>query len=408
MSPIPVQVFRDYIIEKLRKVNPFLVFAIIETSFVLGGAVVHIPNAGASPTVVKNRSSFPAAAVQRTDSFVTYALDVFTTTPTFVTWHEENEISYDKTDSVLNDHVLTLMEAVGDDILYKWVTGIKADGTADVIPAANIIKTSGAAVAATEEGQTGYRKAFTYDDLLTAQSMMNKMSVPKTDRYALLESYQYKQLIDSLSSNQMAAFQHAADLENGVVGKLAGFNIMERASVLAFNGNTPIAPGTALSAASNIGALCWQKDSVALALGEIKPFQDDDNPLYYGDVFSAAVKAGGRCRRQDWKGVIAIVQDAASGPVAPTISGDNSVALTAGTTPKNRTYATSNGAGVTASTDAEWLAVAANGNKVTFTPLAYAYEADAPESRSATVVVGIADTNVSMNVTVTQPMAANA
>lgn len=310
MSPIPVQVFRDYIIEKLRKVNPFLAFAIIETAFVLGGAVVHIPNAGASPTVVKNRSTFPATAVQRTDSFVTYALNVFTTTPTFVTWHEENEISYDKTDSVLNDHVQTLMEAVGDDILYAWVTGIKSDGTNDTIPAKNIIKTTGSAVAATEDGQTGNRKAFTYADLAKAQALMNKMNVPKTDRYALLESYQYQQLIDSLSSNQMAAFQQTADIANGIVGRLAGFNILERSSVLAFNGNTPIAPGTALGADSNLGALCWQKDSVALALGDIKPFQDDDNPQYYGDIFSAAVKAGGRCRRQDWAGVIAIVQDA--------------------------------------------------------------------------------------------------
>lgn len=312
MSPIPVQVFRDYIIEKLRKVNPFLAFAIIENAFVLGGAVVHIPNAGASPTVVKNRSTFPATAVQRTDSFVTYALNVFTTTPTFVTWHEENEISYDKTDSVLNDHVQTLMEAVGDDILYAWVTGIKSDGTADSIPAANIIKTTGAAVAVTEDGQTGTRKAFTYTDLANAQAKMNKMNVPKSDRYALLESYQYQQLINSLSSNQMAAFQQTADIANGIVGRLAGFNILERSSVLAFNGNVPVAPGTALSATSCLGALCWQKDSVALALGDIKPFQDDDNPQYYGDIFSAAVKAGGRCRRQDWAGVIAIVQDAAA------------------------------------------------------------------------------------------------
>ena len=312
MSPIPVQVFRDYIIEKLRKVNPFLAFAIIESAFVLGGAVVHIPNAGTSPTVVKNRSTFPATAVQRTDSFVTYALNVFTTTPTFVTWHEENEISYDKTDSVLNDHVQTLMEAVGDDILYQWVTGIKSDGTADVIPAANIIKTTGSAVLATETGQTGNRKAFTYAELAKAQAMMNKMNVPKADRYALLESYQYQQLIDSLSSNQMAAFQQTADIANGIVGRLAGFNILERSSVLAFNSNTPIAPGTALSSTSNLGALCWQKDSVALALGDIKPFQDDDNPQYYGDIFSAAVKAGGRCRRQDWAGVIVIVQDAAA------------------------------------------------------------------------------------------------
>ena len=216
MSNISVQIFAKYIIEKLRKANPHLKFAVDESTNVLGGAVVHIPNAGASPTVVKNRSSFPATAVQRTDSFVTYALDVFTTTPTFVTWQEENEISYEKTDSVLNDHVQTLLEAVGDDVLYKWVTGIKADGTADSIPAANIIKTSGAAVAVTETGQSGQRKAFTYADLAKAQSRMNKMNVPKDGRYALLESYQYQQLIDSLYQADLL-LQENAVLNIGVI-----------------------------------------------------------------------------------------------------------------------------------------------------------------------------------------------
>ncbi len=310
ISKIPVEVFANYIVEKLRKVNPFVGFAVEESAFVLGGAVVHIPQAGSSPEVVKNRSTFPATAVMREDSFVDYALGVFSTTPTHVTWHEENEISYDKTDSVLNDHVATLIEAVGDDLLYSWVAGLK-NGAAETIPAANIIKTTGAAVAATEEGQTGSRKAFTAADLAAAQTRMNKMSVPKGDRYALLESYQYEQLLDSLSSNQMAAFQQTADLASGIVGKLYGFNIMERSTVLAFNGNVPVAPGTAYTADTCVAALCWQKESVAVAKGEIKPFQNTDDPQYYGDIFSAAVKAGGRCRRADWAGVIAIVSDKA-------------------------------------------------------------------------------------------------
>ena len=329
ISKIPVEVFANYIVEKLRKVNPFLVFAVIETAFVLGGAVVHIPQAGASPEVVKNRTTFPAQAVQREDSFIDYALNVFTTTPTHITWHEENEISYDKTDSVLNDHVETLIEAIGDDILYCWVTGLKANGTSDVIPAKNIIRTTGADVAVTEEGQVGMRKAFSYKDLAKAQSLMNKMNVPKTDRYALLESYQYEQLIDSLSSNQMAAFQQTADIANGIVGKLAGFNIMERSSVLAFNGNTPIAPGTAFSANTCIGALCWQKDSVAVAKGDIKPFQNTDDPQYYGDIFSAAVKVGGRCRRADWAGVVAIVQGTASGASSSASAASSAAASSA-------------------------------------------------------------------------------
>lgn len=313
LSAIPVEVFQTYIVEKLRKENPFLNCAVDESSDVLGGSVVHIPQAGKAPSVVKNRDTFPATAVQRGDSSITYALDVFSTDPTHVTWHEENENSYDKTDSVLNDHIATLVEAIGDNMLYAWIKGMKKSGSSlvdDIIPAKNRITTTGAETAVnTTDGQAGTRKALTYKELQTAQAMMNKAGVPKTDRYCLLESYMYQQFLDSLSANQMAAFQNSADLKNGIVGRFAGFDIMERPSVLAFaSGGTPLVPGTAFGTDTNIGCLCWQKLSVAKAVGDIKPFQDNDSPTYYGDIFSALVKTGGRCRRADWKGIVVIVQ----------------------------------------------------------------------------------------------------
>lgn len=315
ISQIPVEIFAAYIIEKLRKTNPHIGLAVSENNFVLGGAVVHIPQAGASIPVVKNRKTFPAAAVQRGDSMVTYALDVYTTDPSHVTWHEGAEISYDKTDSVLNDHVSTLVEVVGDTILYNWINGLKHNGTAyvaDVIPAKNIIKTSGGATAVnSSDGQTGTRKAFRYADLMNAQALMNKQNVSKENRYALIESYMYQQLIDSLSANQMAAFQQSADIANGILGKLCGFSILERSSVLAFTAaGTPLLPEQALDADSNLATLCWQKDCVAVAKGDIVNFETLKDPTYYGDIFSMLVKMGGRARREDWSGVLSIVQGA--------------------------------------------------------------------------------------------------
>jgi len=315
ISAIPVEVFQTYIIEKLRRTNPHLQHSTDESSQVLGGSVVHIPQAGKSPEVVKNRKDFPATAVRRGDTFVTYALDVFSTDPTHVTWHEKNEISYDLTDSILNDHVDTLVESVGDNMIFNWVRGLKYDnGTsayvADIIPESARINTTGVAADVNpEDGQTGQRLAFSYKELQKAQAMMNKANVAKTDRYAMIESYQYQQFIDSLSANQMAAFQASADLANGIVGRFAGFNVMERSSVLAFAAaGTLLAPEEALESDSNLASLCWQVGSVARAEGDIKPFQNVDDPQYYGDIFSALVKIGGRCRRQDWKGIIAIVQ----------------------------------------------------------------------------------------------------
>lgn len=304
---IPAEVFANYVVEKLRRTNPHVGLASDESQYVKAGAVVHIPQAGASPNVEKNRSTFPAVATRRGDTSVTYALDSYTTEPVHVAWAETAELSYDKTDSVLADHVATLMEAVGDNILYDWVAGVK-NGAADVIPTTNIVECSGA-----QEpieigvGVTVTRNAFSYKDLEKAQYLMNHQNVPKTDRYVLLESKMYQQLLDSLSANQMAAFQAAADLKNGVCGRLFGFDVLERSSVLLFAGNNPVVPGTTVTNTMNPAALCWQKDCVTVAKGDIMPYQDYGNPQYYGDIFSAEVKMGGRCKRADWSGVVAIV-----------------------------------------------------------------------------------------------------
>lgn len=304
---IPAEVFANYVVEKLRRTNPHIGLASDESQYVKAGAVVHIPQAGASPNVVKNRSTFPAVATQRGDGSVTYALDSFTTDPVHVTWAETAELSYNKTDSVLGDHVSTLMEVIGDNILYDWVAGLK-QGVADNIPVANIVESTGALDDIELGGGVSVkRNAFTYKDLEKAQYLMNHQNVPKTDRYALLESKMYQQLLDSLSANQMAAFQAAADLKNGICGRLFGFNILERSSVLLFADKSPVVPGTEIVNTMNPAALCWQKDCVTIAKGDILPYQDTANPLYYGDVFSAEVKMGGRAKHQDYAGVVAIV-----------------------------------------------------------------------------------------------------
>lgn len=313
---VPQEIWNSYIVEKLWKVNPHLNLCADESQHVQGGSVVYIPQAGAKPTVVKNRSTYPATAVQRNDTAVMYALDVWTTDPTHIPVADKLEISYAKTDSVLGDHVNGLAEAIGDEILYRWVYGVKpaAGGstTTGTLPTSRQIATSGAAIAVNSiDGQTGTRKAFSYKELQTAQAQMNKDAVPKEGRYAMLESYLLQQFIDSLSANQMAAFQQSADLAKGVVGSFAGFQILERSTVLSFtSAGVPIVPGTALAATDNLAALCWQKDCVTKASGDTKLFQDLENPLYYGDVYSGLVKMGGRSKREDWKGVIAIVQAA--------------------------------------------------------------------------------------------------
>lgn len=314
---VPQELWVSYIVEKIFKTNPHLKLCFDESKFVKGGSIVYIPQAGAKPNVVKNRASLPATAVKRADTAIMYGLDEFTTDPTLITWSEGMEISYNKTDSILGDHTNTLVENLGDEMLYNWVRGFKptagGGSTVEYLPVGRQIETSGAATAVnSEDGQTGMRKATHYKEFQTAQARMNKDGVSKEGRYAMLESNMYQEFIDSLSGNMMAAFQASADLKNGIVGSFAGFTFLERSSVLAFDPTTkqPILPGEALEADSNLSALLWQKDSVTKATGDTELFQDFGNPLYYGDIHSGLIKHGGRCRREDWRGVMTIVQAA--------------------------------------------------------------------------------------------------
>lgn len=315
-NKIPQEFWVSYIVEKLRRTNPHIALCTDESKFVKGGSVVYIPQAGASPNVVKNRAFGAAVAVQRGDTAIMYGLDVFTTDPTAITYAEGAEISYEKTDSVLADHTDSLAETIGDELTYSWIRGIKpaANGatTVEFLPVGRRLATLGAATAVNSaDGQTGTRKACTYVEFDTMQARFNKDNVPKTERYAMLESFMLKEFQNSLTANMMAAFQGTADLANGIVGKYAGFSILERSSVLAVAANgTFRVPGEAIAATDNLASIFWQKGSVSKALGSTELFQDMGNPLYYGDIHSGLVKMGGRCKREDWKGIGLVVQTA--------------------------------------------------------------------------------------------------
>lgn len=305
LKAVTVEIWTEYIIGNIFKLQTFLQYAYDESRYVLSGSVVHIPQAGAKPTVVKNRSSYPAVAVQRTDTDVTYPLDVFTTDPTHIAKAETLEVSYDKMGSVLDEHVQSLGETIGDEILYTWRP----------TAAAQILRTTGGSVASHLSGTTGNRKKFLKEDLKAAQTRMNAQGIPAANRYALFDAETYAQLMeDSSLVVRDGANGGELNLGEGVIRKLYGFNILDpRMTTLRYdNSGTPVPkPLNAADATDdNAAVLCWHKDAVSKAVGTTDFFENKSDALYYGDVYSALQKVGGRKRRSDGKGVIAIVQGA--------------------------------------------------------------------------------------------------
>jgi hypothetical protein len=302
---IQKEIWQDHIEGNLFKNNEFLLASTDAGQYVLQGKVVHIPQAGALPTIVKNRSSIPATVVQRADTDITYTLDEYTTDPILIPNAETFELSYNKRESVLSEYEASLRQTVADNLLIDWAP----TGSTGVV-----VRTTGTTTGTTLAGTTGNRKKLTVNDLKNAQLQLNKQNVPMEGRYALLSADLFQQLTDDMSVTQYRDFSAAYDVKDGVLGRLFGFNIMMRSGVVTYTNDTaPVVNpyGATPHVDDNDGVLCWQIGAVERALGQIRFFEKIGDPTYYGDVYSVSVRLGGRRRRSDALGIVAIIQTAA-------------------------------------------------------------------------------------------------
>jgi hypothetical protein len=307
----------SYLVANLFKDQAFFNYCKREDEFVLNGAVVHIPQAGAKPTVVKNRSTLPATVIKRTDTDIVYLLDEFSSDPTLISLAEQYEESPEKMGNVLGEHVETLRENIGDELIFNWLSAFAASGAGSpsaAIAAAPMLRTSGAAVANHMPGSaTGNRKLFVKEDLLKAKTLMNKQNVPKGERYALFSS----ELLDQLNQdpdikNRVLDRDAEPETSGGSLVRIYGFNILERSYTATYSNTAIKAIGANTAATDNDVVVCWQRNSVALALGDVDVLEEKRSPIYYGDIYSAVMRAGGRKTRRNAEGVVAIVQDASA------------------------------------------------------------------------------------------------
>jgi hypothetical protein len=303
LAGVEVEVWTEYISNNLFKGVEFLKNCWRSDQYVLQGKVVHIPQAGSKPTVVKNRSTIPATAVKRNDTDIVYALDEYTTDPTVIEDAANVQLSYDKMSSVIGDHIGALNETICDNILFAWAPSAST----------SILRTTGATTyAAHTTGGTGVRKGFTLSDLKKAKVALDKQNVSKVGRCALMSYDMWAQLEDELKATNAKDFSLLNDATNGVIAKLYGFDITATNSTVIYtNAATPVvrAVGALGAATDNDAVFCYQKDCVELALGEIKFFEQTNHPQMYGDVYSGLVRMGGRKRYENGLGIVAIVQE---------------------------------------------------------------------------------------------------
>lgn len=284
------------IIEGLFPDDSFMSKSINDSKYVYEGKKVHVPQAGAAPKVEKNRSVVPATAKKREDTDLEYEIAEFTTDPIYIPNAENYELSYSKRESVVRVARNELMENVAAEMLMNWAP-----------ESTETYEATGAEVDAYQTSATGKRKMINRQDVLNLMTQFDRQNIPQNGRFLLLDAVMYGRLLSDLTESDKNMFLASADAAKGVLGNLYGFNIMKRSEVLRYS-NAKSAVAASSSTATDLPAgLAWHMDAVSRALGDVKVFANDGDALYYGDIVSFLIRTGGHKRRQDKKGVIAVL-----------------------------------------------------------------------------------------------------
>lgn len=310
---LELEIWKKSIEEKLLQDNTFLNhISDVSADNILGGKIVHIPQAGEPSKVVKNRQTLPAEVKMRKDTEVLYKIDEYTTDPVHIPHAETVELSYDKRKSVLDQDIANLSEEVAEGMLTNLV--ISPVGDNKELPKTSILETTGTANTAANYlvGTTGNRKKWTLADLQRMQNFFRHQKAWKEgEMYALIPANAVLDLFpaDSPVTATYMASVSEAERRLGVIYKVQGFNIMVRSSVYVLGADKDFkAFGSVAEAGDSEGAIFWNKQMVEKAIGTFESFERPNDPQYYGDIYSFLVRMGGRARRKNFEGVAVLKQ----------------------------------------------------------------------------------------------------
>ncbi len=266
---------------------------------------VHVPNAGAAPTVTRANSTYPVAITERTDTDVNYDLTNFEIGPVRLGWADGLQLSYPKVQSITNDFMGNMSEHMQKYICSQWweYSASRLISTTSTTTATNWLGT----------GATGSLRVLTGDDVRKAAEALDRDKFPAGDRYLLLDYKMYWQLLKDVSYNDarievLGGFQSTID-------NVYGFKVIQLPFVAAVTANdttaTMITPTAAdgsftWAAANRPIGLAFHKSAVSFAWTAPKPFSQNNDPTMFGDILSASVYGGGKFRRTSANGVIAI------------------------------------------------------------------------------------------------------
>lgn len=268
----------------------------------INSTVVHVPSAGALQGVQRGTVSLPLAVTTRTDNDLSYNLTPFRVPPTQLDWAEKFQLEYDKVQSITRDLSGNLSEDFAKWIMSQWY--YKA--------ATSLVATTGSSTTTNWLGGSaaGALKHILGADVRSAAKIMDGQKVNAADRFLLLDYEMYWQLLGDMAYD--ATRVEVIGGLTATIDQIYGFKVIQMPYVASVTTadviKEPAAAGGGFTFASTdrpIG-LAIQKDCVSFASSPIEVMTLENDPTYYGSILSSIMYGGGKYRRYDGKGSVAI------------------------------------------------------------------------------------------------------
>lgn len=208
------EVWTGELIKSLRgKMEGTWLDGVPDQSSIAQNNVIHLVDVGADPKVLVDNTTYPLTVQALADGDKTFTLHKFQSQPTPITDDELYALSYDKMGRVKESHT----NAINDKKFTMAAHALCATANTAKTP---VLGTSGAPDGATK------RLKMTIADVIAMKKAMDKLGVPAADRRLVLCP---DHVNDLLETDQSFREQYNINRQDGMIGRLYGFDIYEYA-----------------------------------------------------------------------------------------------------------------------------------------------------------------------------------
>jgi hypothetical protein len=243
---------------------------------------------GTDPVVLKNNSTYPIVAAQRTDTALTVVMDYYDTTTSRIFWNrEEVEAAYDKLQSVIKQHKQKLIQDIVTECLWNYGPATAAAGA---------VACTGANRGVVIGSQTTVASTLTPRDILGLKERWDALDFDQDGRILVVNPYHATDLANADIS--LALKEKFASLSTGKPTDIYGFDVYVAANTPLYTKST-LAKKAFGAAADNtndcVASVAFCTGQVMKAMGDMEIFYKEKgiNPEQRADEVGFQVRFKG-------------------------------------------------------------------------------------------------------------------